>query len=227
MRAANAGLCAPATKDLISLTPLYPIIGTSRDFRTSYPNKGSGLSIANALPQSLIGVPILEMRRFELTLEYYEHMILMMRRVLIVFVVTIVSLCSLHAQSVTPEPGTSIKAIYTPMPVYQAEWSKRGLTGKGVVLVTVDKNTGKVTGAQMLESTGNKLLDGSALEAYSRWRFEPGTVSQVKMPVEFKNRPKPQTPKRTLPQSAIFSLVILLGLVALAMATLKRRKHIG
>jgi TonB family protein len=49
--------------------------------------------------------------------------------------------------------------------VYQAEWSKRGLTGKDVVLVTVNKNTGKVTGAQMLQSTGNKLLDGSALEA--------------------------------------------------------------
>jgi TonB family protein len=72
--------------------------------------------------------------------------------------------------------------------VYQAEWSKRGLTGKGVVLVTVDKSTGKVTGAQILQSTGNKLLHGSALEAYSRWRFAPGTVSQLKIPVEFTNR---------------------------------------
>jgi TonB family protein len=201
----------------ISLTPLYPIIGTPRDFRTSYPKKGSGLSIANALPQSLIGDPILE---------YYEHMILMMRRVLIAVVVTLVSLCSLHAQSVSPSPRAPVKAIYTPQPVYQADWAKRGLTGKGVVLVTVDKNTGKVTGAQMLESTGSKLLDGSALEAYSRWRFAPGTVSQVKMPVEFKNRPKPQTSKRTLPQPAIFSLLIFLGLGALVMATLKRRKQI-
>jgi TonB family protein len=151
----------------------------------------------------------------------------MMRRLFIAFIVTIVSLCSLHAQSVTPGPGTSIKAIYTPMPVYQAEWSKRGLTGKGVVLVTIDKDTGKVTGAQMLQSTGNKLLDGSALEAYSRWRFAPGTVSQVKMPVEFKNRPKPQTPKRTPSQPAVlYPLLIVLGLGALVMMSLKRRKHL-
>jgi TonB family protein len=153
-------------------------------------------------------------------------MILMMRRVLIAFVVTLVSLCSLQAQSVSPVPRTPVKAIYTPQPVYQAEWAKRGLTGKGVVLVTVDKNTGKVTGAQMLESTGNKLLDGSALEAYSQWRFEPGTVSQVKMPVEFKNRPKPQTPKRTLQQPGVlYPLLVVLGLGVLVMMTLNRRKH--
>jgi TonB family protein len=166
------------------------------------------------------------MRGFLVNTGSDKRMILTMRRLVIAFVVTIIVLCSLQAQSVSPAGSTApIKAIYTPMPVYQAEWSKRGLTGKGVVLVTIDKATGKVTGAQMLQSTGNKLLDGSALEAYSRWRFEPGTVSQVKMPVEFKNRPNPQKPKRTLPQSAIFSLLIFLGLGALVMAGLKRRKR--
>jgi TonB family protein len=150
-----------------------------------------------------------------------------MRRIVIAFIVTIVSLCPLHAQSVTPGPGPSIKAIYTPMPVYQAEWSKRGLTGKGVVLVTIDKNTGKVTGAQMLQSTGNKLLDGSALEAYSRWRFAPGTVSQLKIPVEFTNRPKPQTPKRTPLQPAVlYPLLVVLGLGVLIMASRNRRKPV-
>jgi len=150
-----------------------------------------------------------------------------MRRIVIAVIVTIVSLCSLHAQSVTPGPDTSIKAIYTPMPVYQAEWSKRGLTGKGVVLVTINKNTGKVTGAQMLQSTGNKLLDGSALEAYSRWRFAPGTVSQLKIPVEFTNRPKPQTPKRTPLQPAVlYPLLVVLGLGVLIMASRNRRKPV-
>jgi hypothetical protein len=84
----------------------------------------------------------------------------------------------------------------------------------------------KVTGAQMLQSTGNKQLDGSALEAYSRWGFDPGTVtvSQLKIPIEFANRPKAQTSKRTLPQPAIlYPLLIVVGL-ALMMAILKRRK---
>src|SRR5689334_3122213 len=82
----------------------------------------------------------------------------------------------LQAQMTPPASGSKPKAIYTPQPVYRPEWAKQGLTGKGVVLVTVDKQTGKVTGARMLESTGNKLLDGSALQAYSQWRFQPGTV---------------------------------------------------
>jgi TonB family protein len=154
-------------------------------------------------------------------------MIFMIRRLVIAFFLTLVSLCALQAQSVTPAgPGTPLKAIDTPKPVYNSEWAKRGLKGKGVVLVTIDKDTGKVTGAQMLQSTGSKELDGSALEAYSRWRFAPGTVSQVKIPVEFTNRPPPQTSKRTLPQPAIFyPLLIFLGLGALVMATLKRRKY--
>jgi TonB family protein len=85
------------------------------------------------------------------------------------------------------------RPIYTPKPAYPAEWAKQGLTGKGVVLVTIDKQTGKVIGAQMLQSTGNKQLDDSALEAYSQWRFDPGTVavSQLKIPTEFA---KPRAP---------------------------------
>jgi TonB family protein len=151
----------------------------------------------------------------------------MMRRLVTPLVLTLVSLCSLHAQSVTPAgPGTSVKPIYTPKPAYQAEWAKRGLTGKGVVLVTIDKDTGKVTGAQMLQSTGSKLLDGSALEAYSKWRFAPGTVSQVKIPVEFANRPIPQMAAKRTPPAIFYPLLIFLGLGALVMATLKRRKHI-
>jgi TonB family protein len=148
------------------------------------------------------------------------------RRLLLALVFSLGSLSSLHAQSATPARSeASLKAIYTPKPVYRAEWTKQGLTGKGVVLVTIDKETGKVTGARMLTSTGNKLLDGAALEAYSQWRFQPGTVSQVKIPIEFANRPKPPTAKRTLPKSAIlYPLLILLGFAVAVIAMRTRRR---
>jgi TonB family protein len=146
-------------------------------------------------------------------------------RLLLTLIISLGFLSSLQAQSASPARQQPVlKAIYTPKPVYQEEWARRGISGKGIVLVTVDKETGKVTGAQMLQSTGSKLLDGSALEAYSRWRFQPGTVSQVKIPIEFKNRPNTQTPNRnrTLPQPAIF-LLILLAVAGAAMGILKRR----
>ena len=79
----------------------------------------------------------------------------------------------------------SQSTIRAPAPVYPLECRARGVTGSGVVLATVDKKTGAVTGARMLKSTGNKLLNGSALEALSRWRFKPGTVSQVQIPINF------------------------------------------
>src|SRR5438132_6058770 len=150
-----------------------------------------------------------------------------MRKVLISFVVSLVSISALHAQPATP-PGQPPppRAIYTPKPVYRAEWAKQGLAGKGVVLVTIDKQTGMVTGARMLTSTGNQQLDGAALQAYSQWRFDPRTVavSQLKIPIEFANRPKPPTAKRTLSQPAIlYPLLILIGFAVAVMAMRIRR----
>src|SRR5436190_7397557 len=148
----------------------------------------------------------------------------MMCRLLLTVLVTLVSLSSLHAQSAAPTAQPP-KAIYTPKPVYRPEWAKQGLTGKGVVLVTIDQQTGGVTGARMLQSTGNKQLDGAALEAYSQWRFQPGSGSQVKIPIEFATRPKPPAPKRTAPQPVIlYALLILVGFgVAMMMMRGRRR----
>jgi len=151
-----------------------------------------------------------------------------MRKVLISLVVSLVSVSSLHAQSARPtgQPPPP-RAIYTPKPVYRPEWTKQGLTGKGVVLVTIDKQTGMVTGARMLTSTGNQQLDGAALQAYSQWRFDPRTVavSQLKVPIEFANRPKPPTAKRTLSQPAIlYPLLILIGFAVAVMAMRTRRR---
>src|SRR6516225_9794158 len=144
----------------------------------------------------------------------------------LILVLALISVCSLHAQTGTPATRQQPpRAIYTPRPVYRPEWAKQGLTGKGVVLVTIDQQTGMVTGARMLQSTGNKQLDGAALEAYSQWRFQPGSGSQVKIPIEFKSRPKPQTANRALPKPAIlYPLLILIGFAVAVMAMRTRRK---
>jgi len=154
----------------------------------------------------------------------------LIREVLLALVVSFISVSSLHAQSATPtgQPPPP-RAIYTPKPVYRPEWTKQGLTGKGVVLVTIDKQTGMVTGARMLTSTGNQQLDGAALQAYSQWRFDPRTVavSQLNIPIEFANRPKPPTAKRTLSQPAIlYPLLILIGFAVAVMAMRTRRRNI-
>jgi len=149
------------------------------------------------------------------------------QRLAVVSVLVLLSVSSMHGQIGTPAvPPQPPKAIYTPKPVYRPEWAKQGLAGKGVVLVTIDQQTGKVTGARMLESTGNKQLDGAALEAYSQWRFQPGTGSQVKIPIEFASRSKPPPPKRTASQPTIlYPLLILLGFGVAVIAMRTRRRN--
>ena len=148
-----------------------------------------------------------------------------LREVFLLLAATLVSVSSLHGQSAAPvgQPPPP-RAIYAPKPVYRAEWAKQGLTGKGVVLVNIDKQTGNVTGARMLTSTGNPQLDGAALQAYSQWRFDPRTVavSQLKIPIEFVRRPAPQPAKRTLPQPVI--LLIILAIAGAAIGFLRRRR---
>src|SRR4030095_16652055 len=70
------------------------------------------------------------------------------RKLALILVAMLVSVSSLHAQNGTPTVAQQPppKAIHTPKPVYRPEWAKQGLTGKGVVLVTIDQQTGNVTG---------------------------------------------------------------------------------
>lgn len=149
----------------------------------------------------------------------------MIRRLFFAYIITFGFVSLLGAQPSSPSVSLP-QATYTPQPVYRPEWAKQGLSGKGVVLVTIDPKTGTVAGVRMLQSTGNSLLDGAALDAYSKWRFKPGSVSQVKMPIEFTNRPGGQiSAQAAKPFPASYYLLILIGVVVLVTTVLKRMKR--
>jgi TonB family protein len=76
-------------------------------------------------------------------------------------------------------------ATYAPRPQYPYEARSRKITGSGVCVVTVDTASGSVTDATMAQSIGNPLLDNAAATAFRQWRFRPGTVSKVKIPITF------------------------------------------
>ena len=52
-------------------------------------------------------------------------------------------------------------------------------------MIEVDTQTGNVKRAYMAVSTGQKILDQAAIEAFSRWRFQPNTVARMKAPISF------------------------------------------
>lgn len=81
--------------------------------------------------------------------------------------------------------GAKANAIFAPKPEYPYEARSKKLTGSGVCVVTVDPGSGAVTDATMAQSIGNPILDNSALSAFRRWKFKPGSVSRAKIPVTY------------------------------------------
>ena len=55
----------------------------------------------------------------------------------------------------------------------------------GVIVATVDPASGDVTNASVAKSTGSSILDDAAVSAFRRWRFRPGSVSKVNIPITF------------------------------------------
>ena len=76
-------------------------------------------------------------------------------------------------------------ATYAPRPQYLYEARSRHITGRGVCVVEVDAGSGSVTSALMASSIGNPILDSAALSAFRQWRFKPGSVSKVRIPITF------------------------------------------
>jgi TonB family protein len=89
------------------------------------------------------------------------------------------------AGSVTAGSATKAVATYAPRPDYPEEARSRRISGNGVCVVSIDPYSGHVTNASMAQSTGSQILDKSVLRTLRTWKFKPGTMSQVSVPVEF------------------------------------------
>ena len=80
--------------------------------------------------------------------------------------------------------------------------------------------------AALLKVLQAGAIGGAALDAYSKWRFKPGSVPQVKMPIEFTNRARGQiSAQAAKPFPASYYLLILIGVVVLVTTVLKRMKR--
>lgn len=93
------------------------------------------------------------------------------------------------ASSSTPTP-LSLKtaqamAVSAPLPAYPYQARRANITGSGVCIMTVDTVSGKVTDAMMTQSTGDGMLDKVTTNTFRKWRFKPGTVSQVRVPIDY------------------------------------------
>jgi TonB family protein len=82
-------------------------------------------------------------------------------------------------------PAAQGMAVSAPLPEYPYQAKRANITGSGVCVMTVDTASGKVTDAMMAQSTGDTMLDKVTTNTFRRWRFKPGTVSQLRVPVDY------------------------------------------
>ena len=83
------------------------------------------------------------------------------------------------------EKAATAFAIKAPPPDYPYEARKARLSGAGVAIMRLDRATGVVTDVVMSPSTGHKVLDNAAMRAFRQWRFKPGTIAMVRLPITF------------------------------------------
>ena len=82
-------------------------------------------------------------------------------------------------------PAAQAMAVSAPLPEYPYQAKRAKITGSGVCIMTIDTASGKVTEAMMTQSTGDGILDKVTTNTFRKWRFKPGTVSQVRVPVDY------------------------------------------
>lgn len=86
-------------------------------------------------------------------------------------------------QAESPAPKKA-RAVYAPRPQVPEVARARRLGGDGYFKFHI-RPDGTVSTVDVLRSTGHKVLDDATVAALSKWRFEPGTRSEVRVPFTY------------------------------------------
>ena len=90
----------------------------------------------------------------------------------------------LHAaEIVLPAKLQNVRHQVRPVYPWIARYNR--MEGAGTFRLDLDPQTGTVRKVTPIESTGHQVLDDAATRAFRKWRFVPGVIRTVKIPVRF------------------------------------------
>jgi TonB family protein len=88
----------------------------------------------------------------------------------------------------SPRPTAKPRLVYAPAPAFPSEVRSRpGATWSGRFRLNFNAR-GNVTNVQVIQSTGNNVLDQSALSTLRQWKSAPGQEWAATVPVTFQSR---------------------------------------
>jgi TonB family protein len=79
---------------------------------------------------------------------------------------------------------TKENAISAPQPDYPLAARQNRIQGSGTFKLVLTKGC-RVDSIQVLKNRGSKLLDDAAEKALRQWRFKPGVMQDVQIPINF------------------------------------------
>ena len=87
----------------------------------------------------------------------------------------------------TPRATPKPRLVYAPAPAFPPMASVPGASGTGRFRLSFDAQ-GNVTNVQLIQSTGNRVFDESAIRTLRQWKCSPGQGWVVTVPVTFRTR---------------------------------------
>jgi outer membrane biosynthesis protein TonB len=75
--------------------------------------------------------------------------------------------------------------LHAPEPDYPANVERRVIRAQGVYRLVINQKTGAVDEVGILKHTGVKTLDAGSVMTFFQWKFRPGTLKQLDVPVLF------------------------------------------
>ena len=117
-----------------------------------------------------------------------------LQKVLLPLLIGVFLPTSVSAQKMIPAPPDSAPlkdaismkvVVYQVPPEYPFEVRRSRITGHGILFGQVDYKAGTVISVKMEKSTGSRILDQAALNAFREWRFKPSTTRQFRVPINY------------------------------------------
>ena len=111
-------------------------------------------------------------------------------RHLIAFAIVTVAIVPAHLdagqQAYIPEKYKGI-ILNAPEPDFPASTELRQL-GQGIYRLTINQKTGLADEVKVLQSSSAKKLDAVAVMAFMQWKFKPGALKEIDVPMSFLHR---------------------------------------
>ncbi len=115
----------------------------------------------------------------------------------LVFIALTFAVCTTFADTISKPRNEDI--VSAPRPEYPYKARLHFLQGSGSFILRV-RPDGTVWRVDVEDSTGAPLLDQVTIAAYSKWRFKPGRVTAVRVPISFTMAGFPYKPNYVPPK---------------------------